>query len=137
MFFLFFFFLPAVNRIRVCAREGFLLVVLLLSFHTNGLRPSSFSSVLPFSTFSSPHAALSLVSRLERSRGWRGCAAGCAAGCTCCCVRGESGARLPKHLCRSKFISSRMLHSRELRATFGFKFVQKVGMSLFRLLFFN
>lgn len=69
---------------------------------------------------------------LERSRGWRGCAAGC----TCCCARGESGALLPKHLCRSKFMSSGMLQSRELRATFGFKFVQKVGMSLFRLFFF-
>lgn len=43
---------------------------------------------------------------------------------------------LPKHLCLSEFIRSGMSHTRELRSAFGFKFVQKVGMSLFRFFFF-
>lgn len=82
--------------------------------------PHSLPSTLPF-----PSRPTCLP--LERSRSWRQHAG---------VPAGSWELSLPKHFCLSEFISSGMSHTRELRSAFGFKFVQKVGMSLFRFFIF-
>lgn len=83
--------------------------------------------LLPFSTFSSPHAALCIPSHLfaPGAVGADGRVPGC------CGSREHS---LPKHLSLSESMSSGTPHSRELRSAFAVKCVHKAGMSLLRFL---